>query len=94
MSKFNMKGKSKDIKYDREVMLGTMNSREVYRPWGSSRICLIIKLFVHIKCIFISLVYVSVYDHVYVHMCMSIHVCVEVRRTTLGYFLRCYLSFV
>lgn len=34
MSKFNMKGKSKDIKYDREVVLGTMNSREVYRPWG------------------------------------------------------------
>lgn len=32
--KFNMKGKSKDIKYDREVVLGTMNSREVYRPWG------------------------------------------------------------
>lgn len=34
MPKFNMKGKSKDTKYDREVVLATMNSREVYRPWG------------------------------------------------------------
>lgn len=30
--KFDMKGKSKDIKYDREAVLGTVNSREVYRP--------------------------------------------------------------
>lgn len=51
---------------------------------GSSRICLI-KLFVHIKCIFILFVYVCVHDHVYVHMCMHVCVC-EGQKNNLGLF--------
>lgn len=51
---------------------------------GSSRICLI-KLFVHIKCIFILFVYVCVHDHVYVHMCMHVCVC-KGQKNNLGLF--------